>query len=217
MGLRIYLMCLCCVSCAHATAQVAVGCQENPTLQAQRSAELLRLAEEDQADRAGPYETLDFTRINPRDLQRRTRVAAIFAEGCFAQASDYASAAIIYQHGTVADHYYQTFIWAGKAVKLGDVSQRWLMAAALDRYLVAIGQKQLFGTQLSKNDGGAWCVQPVEPSFPEATRVEYVRFSVKQQIANTLRAIGINGYPDQVVDCTPALKPTLRGTVPGFW
>lgn len=36
----------------------------------------------------------------------------------------YASAATVYQHGTTADHYYQAFVWANDAVKLGDTSQR---------------------------------------------------------------------------------------------
>ena len=84
---------------------------------------------------------MDWSKVTPRDLARRIKVASIFAEGCFKSAADYASAAMVFQHGTAADHFYQTFIWANKAVQLGDESQRWLTAAGLDRYLVALGQK----------------------------------------------------------------------------
>lgn len=206
------------LSCAHAAPLIQpVGCDQNPKLQGERSAELIKLTEQDQKDRSTPFELTDWNKVNPRDLQRRIRVATIFAEGCFQSSADYASAATIYQHGVTADHYYQAFVWANQAVKLGDKSQVWWTAAALDRYLVKIGQKQLFGTQLSKNTSGKWCVQSVEPSFPESVRMKYVKFSVKEQIAHTLKGIGSSQAPDQVMDCDLTLKPSPQGTVPGFW
>jgi hypothetical protein len=206
------------IGCAHAqTAIQPVGCEANPKLQAAKSAELIKLAEEDQADRAGSYDSVDWNKVNPRDLQRRIQVATIFAEGCFKIASDYASAATIYQHGNTAGHYYQAFIWANEAVKLGDTSQVWWTAAALDRYLVKVGQRQLFGTQLSRNNSEKWCVQPVEPSFPDSLRLKYVKFSVKDQIARTLKGIGSTQSPEDVKDCEPPLSPSPKGSVPGFW
>ena len=206
------------MACAHATVAIQpVGCEANPQRQAERSAELVTIAQEDQADRALPYDAIDWNKVNPRDLQRRIRVATIFAEGCFQKASDYASAATVYQHGVTADHYYQAFVWAHDAVQLGDVSQRWWMAAAADRYLVKIGFKQLFGTQISRDSSEKFCLQPVEASFPESLRIEYVRFSVNEQIANTLKGIGSKQSPKDVKDCEPALKASPRGTMPGFW
>jgi len=210
--------------CVHASTQLTVGCELNPSLQNERSAELLKIVQEDQADRSGSYDSIDWSKVDPRDLARRTRVAAIFAEGCFKIASDYASAAMVYQHGKTADHYYQAFIWANAAVRLGDESQRWLTAAALDRYLVKIGQKQLFGTQLSKNStelakgaSGRWCLQPVEPSFPEAMRIEYIKRNLKDNTANVLKGIGSSQTQQETKKCEPALKPSPKGTVPGFW
>jgi PBP1b-binding outer membrane lipoprotein LpoB len=86
--------------CAHAaTAPIQpVGCDANPALQAEKSAQLLKLAQEDQADRSGPYDSIDWNKVNPRDLDRRIQVATMLAESCFKIASDYASAAIIYVH-----------------------------------------------------------------------------------------------------------------------
>ncbi len=44
-------------------------------------------------NRSGGFDSTDWTKVNPRDLQRRIQVATIFAEGCFKIAADYASAA----------------------------------------------------------------------------------------------------------------------------
>ena len=204
-------------ACVHTPIQaVSIGCEANEPLRAARSRELIEIAKTDQADRNGPADKIDWVNVNPRDLQRRIRVATIFAEGCFSTASDYAAAATVYQHGKTADHYYQTFIWANRAVDLGDKSQKWWAAAAIDRYLVATGHRQLFGTQMSRSENEPWCLQQVEPSFPEKKRIEYVKYSVTDQVRNTLQGIGANQPTDNVKDCG-ALLPTPRGSVPGFW
>ena len=208
---------LALASCAHASNPLAEGCDDNPAVQKERSAELVKIEQEDQADRSGPYDSIDFSKVNPRDLRRRIRVAAIFAEGCFTTASDYKSAALVFQHGTTADHFYQAFLWANQALKRGDESQRWLTAAGLDRYLVKIGQKQLFGTQFSKDSAGRWCIQPVESTFPESRRKEYTKKTLGDIIAATLKGIGAAQDPKQVRDCEPALRSSPAGAVPGFW
>jgi len=205
------------VSCAHSTSKLAQSCESNTSLQNEKSAELVKIAQEDQADRSGPYDLVDWNKVNPRDVQRRVKVAGIFAKGCFKNASDYASAAMVFQHGTNADHYYQAFIWANEAVKLGDDSQRWLTAAGLDRYLVKKGHKQLFGTQFSKDVAGRWCIQSVESSFPESRRIEYIKRNLKDSIAHTLKGIGGKQSSQAIRDCDPALKASPNGTVPGFW
>lgn len=177
----------------------------------------MKIANEDQEDRSGSYDTIDWEKVSARDLKRRIRAATIFAEGCFKEAPDYASAAIVFQHGETADHYFQAFIWANESVKLGDASQMWLTAAALDRDLVSIGHKQLFGTQMSRGSPQDWCIQPVEPSFPGELRIEYVKFNLEDQIAYTLKAMGSPQSPSDVKDCEPSLKPSPKGSVLGFW
>ena len=81
------------------------------------------------------------------DLARRKRVGEIFGEGCLKTPRDYLNAALIYQHGEVSDHYYQAFIWANRALSLGDDKASQFVALTIDRYLVSIGHKQLFGSQ----------------------------------------------------------------------
>ena len=73
----------------------------------------------------------------------------ILGEGCFKSAEDYAAASLIYQHGDSPDHFFQAFIWALRAVQLGDFQQKSLVAMTVDRYLISSGKKQLFGTQAS--------------------------------------------------------------------
>lgn len=215
--IRILVLCTFPLAgCAHAADQFNT-CELNQNLQNEKSAELQKIEEEDQADRAGPYDSIDWNKVNPRDTARRIKVATIFADGCLKTAADYAAAAMVFQHGTVADHYYQTFIWANQAVKIGDSSQRWLTAAGLDRYLVKVGHKQLFGTQFSKDSVGKFCLQPVESSFSDVLRIEYLKRTLKDNTAHVLKGIGATQSPEETKNCEPGLKDSPKGTVPGFW
>src|SRR5207248_1668356 len=96
-----FIWILTLASCAHTPVTIQTEtCEFNPSLQKEKSAELLKIAGEDQADRAGSIDSMDWNRLAPRDLSRRIKVASIFAEGCFKSASDYTSAALVFQHGT---------------------------------------------------------------------------------------------------------------------
>ncbi len=201
--------------CAH--AQSPEGCADNPELYRKKSAELERIEKEDQADRTSDYKKIDWTIVGPRDRARRMQVAAIFAQGCFKEPKDYQRAALVFQHGDVPDHFYQTFIWASAAVKMGDFSQSSLVALGIDRYLVKIGQKQLFGSQFSLDNKGQWCIETVEPTFPEALRLKYLHMSLYDHEAFFLKANNSVMTPSDVKDCDHALKPSPAGTVPGFW
>lgn len=190
-------------------------CHEDPERQAVRSQELRKLVKEDQSDRTPP---IDWQRVSPRDEARRKRVGEIFGEGCFRSTEDYAAAALVYQHGNVPDHFFQTYLWAKRAVELGDSSQKRLMAMGIDRYLVNIGHKQLFATQASKptmND--CWCLEELEKSFPEKKRVELSQKSLAEalQWVDSLNENRLSCKPAKF--CTKGLKDSPRGTVPGFW
>ncbi len=152
------------------------------------------------------------------DLQRRKRVGEIFGEGCIITPADYAAAAMIYQHGTVPDHFFQTFIWSKRGVELGDSSQKHLMALGIDRYLMNIGQKQLFGSQAKKlkMDDACWCLFPVEKTFSEEMRQEYLGKSLDDQKAWIKKINGENVCAFEV-ECKVDAKDSPKGTVPGFW
>jgi hypothetical protein len=78
------------------------------------SREIQAVKDADQKDRAS-WATLtqkQWAKVAKRDLKRRKQIAELFAEGCFKTAQDYMNAALVYQHGEVPDHFYQTYIWA---------------------------------------------------------------------------------------------------------
>lgn len=202
---------------AHAKEDLA-SCFGNPELQKKYSARLQELVAEDQADREGSPDSVQWKKVTPRDLQRRVEVGKIFGLGCFATAADYAAGAMVYQHGDTADHAFQAFVWSKRGVDLGDASQKWLLAAALDRYLVRMGQKQLFAMQYAKhNNDPCWCLDPVEKSFPDKLRIQYSGKSLAQAIA------GLNDLNRGKLECARVKycaverKATPKGSVPGFW
>ncbi|HKY54484.1 MAG TPA: hypothetical protein VJM08_09270 [Anaerolineales bacterium] len=80
--------------------------------------------------------------------RRRIEVLQYLQQGKIILASDLYHAAMIYQHGTCADHFKLANELAERSMNLGYQPARWLYAASRDRYLVAIGRPQQFGTQL---------------------------------------------------------------------
>lgn len=204
-----------CASVPHALASPSFkNCSDDQQRQTLRSQELQSLVKEDQADRVAP---INWDRVLPRDEARRKRVGEIFGEGCFKTEADYSAAALIYQHGTVPDHYFQAFLWSKKAYELGDASKTWDIATGIDRYLVHSGQKQLFGTQFAQDSKDVWCIEPIEKAFPDSRRADYLKMTLKESIAFFLKFYNSNQLPGNVRECAHTLKPTPAGTVPGFW
>lgn len=203
----------------HAAELDRISCTGHPQLQKGMSARLQEIAKEDQADRALPWDKIDWSKVSPRDLARRIEVGEIFARGCFVSEADFGAAALVYQHGDTADHAYQAFVWSKRSVDLGgDAEQKWLMGAALDRYLTRIGQKQLFATQYARPAGETcFCLEPVEETFPDKMRVEYVKKNLSQAISG-LKKLNQNASGcERAKFCGTNLKASPRGTVPGFW
>lgn len=198
-------------------------CASDSSLQANRSKELQRIVRADQEDRRDPDRFFKDRRyqlrVLRRDVLRRQRVGAIFGEGCMSTAADFAAAALVYQHGTVPEHYFQTFLWSKAAVDRGDDSQRRLMGLGLDRFLVNSGRKQLFASQAHKQDDSpCWCLEQVEPSFTDDLRKAKGGWTLAEALS---WIADLN--KDQQTCAEPAqcsekpLKATPPGTVPGFW
>ena len=154
----------------------------------------------------------------PLNLKRRQRVGEIFGEGCFKTPSDYAAAALVYQHGDQPDHYFQTYIWSKRAVELGDVSQKRMMALGVDRFLVNTGKRQLFASQASRPfDSKCWCLQPVESTFTDEKRKEFNAKSVKEALQWIDSMNAGTGCPAASECINSNLAPTPPGSVPGIW
>jgi hypothetical protein len=156
------------------------------------------------------------------DLLNRKEVAALFAEGCFTTGRDYHNAALVFQHGEVPEHYYQTYVWASRAVALGDTEARWLIPRAIDRWALNSGYKQLFATNLVTESYFApiteaaqkkWCVWPNVARVADRQRRALGVATLTQQIT---RAQNLNSGPSSGM-CTINVPDPPRGLFPGFW
>lgn len=197
---------------------VYIRCQDDDKRKLERGKELQKIVSADQADREdwGNLTPQEMQELLKRDLVRRKRVAEIFAEGCFSTAADFAAAALVFQHGDTADHFFQTFLWAKRAVELGDLKQKRLMALGIDRYLVNLGHKQLFASQARKMNGDkCWCLNSVEKTFPEKKRVKYLR-SYKDSLL-WIDSMNKSENCPPAKECKDSLKATPSGFIPGFW
>lgn len=87
------------------------------------------------------------------DEARRARIAELLAEGALTTANDFYRAAFIYQHGSEPSSYLLAHTLAVAAATRGHERAGWISAATLDRYLQAIGQPQIYGTQTSIPSG----------------------------------------------------------------
>lgn len=186
---------------------------------ASRSKEIAKLERADQKDRENWENKTQEERseIATRDKLRRERIGQIFGEGCFNSAEDFNNAALIFQHGEVPDHYYQAFIWANKAVSMGQSNGKGMAAVAIDRYLVGIGKKQLFASQATMSDSktGCICMEQVEVTFPDSERVSFGGGSLQDRI-NWVNQLN-QGKNCIELECKRELSPSPKGTVPGFW
>lgn len=198
--------------------QIEQSCHYNQETQQTRSRELAELAAADQNDRInfGSLSEDEIKRVMLSDLERRMRVGELFGDGCMVSAADYMNGAIIYQHGTQPDHYFQAFTWAKRGGELGDAGGKYLAAMAIDRYLVSLGKKQLFGSQFAKKNitDPCICMEPVEPSFPEEMRKEYTSMTLEERYT---KMDAFNGKNCPHIECDHNLEPTPKGSIVGFW
>ena len=118
------------------------------------NAELRRLREEDQADRAA--KSVDWAVVAPRDRARLGRVKELYLAGAMHTANDYYNAALVLQHGEAPEDFLLAHEFCVAAMMRGknDKESSWLAAAAEDRFLMNIGRPQRFGTQFRSEGGG---------------------------------------------------------------
>lgn len=198
--------------------QIELACHLDKSRQEERSKELELMAKQDADDRVDYFTktTKEIQEATRRDAERRKRVGEIFGEGCFSKAKDFSSAALIFQHGDVADHYFQAFIWAKRAVDLGAKDQKKLMAQAIDRYLTTIGHKQIFATQYYKEGTNTcFCLQQVERSFSDQNRKSIYGKTIAESL-NLIKDIEKNKRCP-IKECDKPLKSTPKGSIPGLW
>lgn len=197
--------------------------QETACGTSRRSEVLARLEAIRMLDQSGRQSGMtDNTGAVRPDVENRKEVATLFAEGCFTTGRDYHNAALVFQHGDVPDHFYQTYIWANRAVELGDPQARWLIPRAIDRWSLNSGYKQLFATNLVTESyfspvtvasQKTWCVWPNASLITDSQRRAFGLKTLAEQVA---RAKAMNPGPSTGI-CAIQLPDPPRGLFAGVW
>ena len=112
------------------------------------NAELQKMRDDDQSARM--VTNIDWLKLDKADSLREKRVYQLLKSNQVLTAPDYENAALIFQHGADSVAYKMAVKMMEKAVEIDLNIDRWLLAAATDRYLVYIGKPQIYGTQYYK-------------------------------------------------------------------
>jgi hypothetical protein len=132
--------------------------------------ELRALLASDQDDRAEG--TLDRDAVG-RDRVRLNRVKELLDAGAVEDAEDLFCAAMILQHSSSLEDYWQAHELAKTSAERGHAPARWLAAAAYDRWLMHQGRPQHFGTQYVSMGGGPLSLWEVDPATTNEERREW--------------------------------------------
>lgn len=144
--------------------------------------ELIEIYKNDQADRK--VDNIDWSIVSENDRKREKRIYELIEEGALRTSNDYHNAAMIFQHGMDSTAYGMAVKLMKKSIDLDPNANKWLFAAATDRYLLSIGEPQIYGTQFSrKNEEGAkWERSNMDTTkITDAQRIEYDVETLAQQ------------------------------------
>jgi hypothetical protein len=111
------------------------------------NSEMQQIWEADKKDRQLPYEKIVWSVVDKADAARKEATRKLLAEGKLHTGADFERAALIFQHSDAPDDCLLAHTLAVAAVARGEASATWMVAATLDRYLQAIHQPQIYGTQ----------------------------------------------------------------------
>ena len=99
---------------------------------------------EDQSENPGNISEADFYRHGDA---RRAEIRQLLTQGKLISGEDFSDAALIFQHGEKPEDFLFAHVLAVEGLIRGVTADKWIAAATLDRYLQAVNQPQIFGTQ----------------------------------------------------------------------
>lgn len=135
------------------------------------NAELTRMFQEDQDDRKPGLHGIDWSVVKPRDDARLKRTREFYASGTLRTGADWLHAALILQHSSEPDDYLLAHEMCVAALAQGEKGAKWLVAATEDRFLMAIGRQQRFGTQYeAAEEPGKFRLAPTAPQVTDELR-----------------------------------------------
>lgn len=117
--------------------------------------ELINIYKADQNERR--TDQINWKSLHENDSVRRIRVQELLDSGKVKTGKDFARAAMIFQHARDdSTSYVKAVKLMGRAIEKDTTINKWLYAAATDRYLLSIGKPQIYGTQYYKEEGSPW-------------------------------------------------------------
>jgi hypothetical protein len=152
---------------------------------------------EDQSENPGNISSEEYYRHGDA---RRAEIRKLLEQRKITSGEDFSDAALIFQHGQTPEEYLFAHVLAVEALITGGSADKWIAAATLDRYLHAVNQPQVFGTQYPADkaagntpkpqvDPRVWNVQRTQQPYdakllPDAVRRDFCVPDVSQQERN---------------------------------
>ena len=122
--------------------------------------ELKELYKIDQEDRKATE--INWKVVSKKDSLRRLRVHELLDSNKVHTSLDYHNAAMIFQHGRDSSDYGMAVKLMKKSVALDSTADKWLLAAAIDRYLLSKNEPQIYGTQYERKHGEPWRISDMD-------------------------------------------------------
>ena len=138
------------------------------------SSEIDRICQEDQQLRQ-PTDANAPKPLYKSDEEREIATRKLLENGDLKSGRDFKEAAVIFQHSHDSDDYLIAHTLAMIAIAKGDKDAIWIASASLDRYLMAINQPQIYGTQF------------MTPPGKHATQEPYNRTLISDQLRKELQ------------------------------
>lgn len=133
--------------------------------------ELKELFNSDQADRRNPNISRDVRNYN--DSLREARVYELLDSNKIRTSADYNNAALIFHHGEDSVAYGMAVKLMKKSLELEPTRSKWLLARAIDRYLLSINKPQIYGTHYKRLENNIVVREEMDTTkITDAERVE---------------------------------------------
>ncbi|WP_420573436.1 tetratricopeptide repeat protein [Kordia sp.] len=142
--------------------------------------ELKAIYKQDQAERK--TETIDWKVVSKNDSLRRIRIRELLDAEQVKTSLDYHNAAMVFQHGRDSSDYGMAVKLMQKSIDLDSTADKWLLAAATDRYLLSKNEPQIYGTQYERQQGEPWKLSKIDTTkITDEERLEYGVQTLAQQ------------------------------------
>lgn len=150
--------------------------------------EVKLLYEQDQSDRK--VDEIDWSVVGENDINRRKRIEELLDSNMVLTSNDYHNAAMIFQHGRDSSSYGMAVKMMRKSIELDSTANKWLLAAAIDRYLLSKDEKQIYGTQyeMSGPKDQPWQLRKLDTTkISDEERVKFGVETLAEQRENVKR------------------------------